>query len=66
MTNDELMALINELSDEKIQEIESIDNKQEGIVIVIGIANKVKRLRFTLNENGDFSYKFLGTRLRKL
>lgn len=63
MDNKELQDLINSLSDEKIQEIESVDSTtNEDSVIVIGISNKIKRIQFTLTTEGDFSYRFLGVR----
>lgn len=67
MSNEELIELINSLSDEKIQEIESVDTiSKEDSVSVIGISNKIKRVEFILTINGDFSYKYLGIKLRNL
>jgi translation initiation factor IF-2 len=65
MTEQEIITLINEFSTEKIQTIEAIDTAQEGKVVVIGVANKIKKLEFTLTESGDFSYKYLGLKLRR-
>lgn len=63
MTDTELIDLINAFSDEKIQEIESVDSTtNEDSVVVIGIANKIKRIQFTLTTEGDFSYRFLGVK----
>jgi hypothetical protein len=59
MTEQELIILINEFSQDKVQKIESIDTKlEDGKVTVIGISG-VKRIKFTLTESGDFSSKFL-------
>lgn len=66
MTNTELINLINSKSSEKITEVESIDSKKESnAVYVVGIAG-VKRLEFKLTTNGDFSYRYLGIKLKKL
>jgi hypothetical protein len=63
MDDRELLDLINTFSDEKIQEIESVDsNTNEDSVVVVGISNKIKRIQFTLTTEGDFSYRFLGVR----
>jgi hypothetical protein len=67
MNNEELIKLINSLSDEKVQEIESIDTtSKEDSVLVIGISNKIKRIEFVLTINGGFSYKYLGIKLQNL
>lgn len=63
MSNEELISLINSFSDEKIQEIETVDSTTDPeSVIVIGISNKIKRIQFKLTTEGDFSYRYLGVR----
>lgn len=63
MSNEELISLINAFSDEKIQEIETVDSTTDPeSVIVIGISNKIKRIQFKLTTEGDFSYRYLGVR----
>lgn len=68
MTDVELLQLINSLSEEKIAEIESIDNAsdEEKVKVIAISVNGIKRIEFTLSTSGDFSYKYLGPRLRKL
>jgi hypothetical protein len=65
VSNKELLELINSLSNEPIDTIESVDSiSKEDSIIVIG-TGKVKRLEFTLTTSGDFSYKYLGVKLKK-
>lgn len=67
MSDSELIELINELSEEKIGSIESITNPDPQKTVVVGLStNKVKLIEFTLTTAGDFSYKFIGTKLRDL
>jgi hypothetical protein len=67
MSDQELIDLINDLSEEKVLSIESIGTSGASKIIVkaLGI-NKVKLLEFTLTVAGDFSYRFIGTKLRDL
>jgi hypothetical protein len=66
MTDSELIDLINSISEEKIGSIESI-NPSENKTVVVGLStNKVKLIEFTLTISGDFSYRFIGTKLRDL
>jgi hypothetical protein len=67
MSDKELLDLINSYSDEKIQEIESVDKDSfADKVIIVGLSNQIKRIEFTLTTEGDFSYKFLGIKFRNL
>ena len=68
MTDTELIELINDLSEEKISSIESIDSTTNSNQIVVKALGKngVKMLEFTLTLSGDFSYRFIGTKLRNL
>jgi hypothetical protein len=66
MTDEELIDLINSISEEQIISIESIDNTSDPIVVTALGKNKVKLLEFKLSTSGDFSYKFIGTKLREL
>lgn len=66
MTDEELIDLINSISEEQIISIESIDNSSDPIIVKALGANKVKLLEFKLSTSGDFSYKFIGTKLRDL
>ena len=68
MTDAELIELINDLSDEKISNIESIDSATDPNKVVVKALGKngVKLLEFTLTLSGDFSYRFVGTKLRNL
>lgn len=68
MTDTELIELINDLSEEKISSIESIDSTTNSNKIVVKALGKngVKMLEFTLTLSGDFSYRFIGTKLRNL
>jgi hypothetical protein len=65
MTDEEIIELINSLAEQKIKSIESINNTDPNKVIVIGL-NNAKLIEYTLFLNGDFSYKFIGTKLRNL
>lgn len=65
MTDIELIELINDLSEEKITSIESITNPNEEQTVVVGLSG-VKLIEFILTTAGDFSYKFIGTKLRNL
>ena len=68
MTDEELVDLINSLSEEKISSIESIDSTSSPDKVTVNALgkNKVKLLEFTLTTAGDFSYRFIGTKLRDL
>jgi hypothetical protein len=66
MTDQELILLINSLSEEKIGSIESINPTLDKTVVVGLSKNKVKLIEFTLTLSGDFSYRFIGTKLRDL
>jgi hypothetical protein len=67
MNNTEILELINNFSDEKVQEIETVDkDSYPDKIIIVAISNFIKRIEFTLTDKGDFSYKFLGVKLRKL
>lgn len=65
MTDAEIIELINSLAEQKIDSIESIDNALVDRVAVVGLS-KVKLIEYTLFLNGDFSYRFIGTKLRNL
>jgi hypothetical protein len=68
MTDTELIDLINSLSEEQISSIESIDAISSANTVIVKALgkNKVKLLEFKLTTSGDFSYRFIGTKLRDL
>lgn len=66
MTDEELIDLINSISEEQVISIESIDNSSDPVIVKALGKNKVKLLEFKLSTSGDFSYKFIGTKLRGL
>lgn len=66
MTDEELIDLINSISEEQIISIESIDSSSDPVIVKALGENKVKLLEFKLSTSGDFSYKFIGTKLRNL
>jgi hypothetical protein len=65
MTDKELIDLINSLSEEQVSEIESIDTVSETDAITVIAIGGIKRLEFKMTASGDFSYKYLGVKLKR-